>query len=213
MAAARKTKTRPGTRKTAGPEPRTPTRDRLIRAARDIFASSGYKGATTKAIADRAGVAEVTLFRYFPAKKDLMTAVLQGFSSLEIFDDDFKAGLTWDLRSDLIDIAARFCRMTDESTEAMLALITEALRQPDLRKLIAAPPRRQREFLAWYLTEQIERGNCRDLPEVELAAQGFFALFFEYGISRRVYSAERYSTQEVIETFVDLYLCGISPGE
>jgi hypothetical protein len=102
--------------------------------------------------------------------------------------------------------------MTDESTEAMLVSITEAIRQPDLRELIAGPPRRQREFLSWYLAEQIERGNCKTLPDVELAAQGFFALFFEYGISRRVYTPKGPSVEGAIENLVDLYIDGVSPN-
>ncbi|MFP4562660.1 MAG: TetR family transcriptional regulator [Spirochaetia bacterium] len=172
-------------------------RERLILAAREVFASSGYKGATTKAIAEKAGVAEVTLFRHFPSKKDLLIAVLKRYSSLRIFDDDFKASLTWDLRTDLIDIATRFSGMTDESTEANLVSITEAIRQ--------------REFLARYIEEQIRRDNCRELPDVELAAQGFFALFFEYSISRRVYIRKSRPIEGIIENLVDLYIQGINP--
>jgi AcrR family transcriptional regulator len=55
----------------------TPTRSRrsrgeprrlLIEAARGLFNERGYSGATTREIADRAGVSETLMFRYFGSK-------------------------------------------------------------------------------------------------------------------------------------------------
>jgi len=42
-----------------------------LRAAREEFSSKSFAGATTAAIARRADVAEVQMFRYFPSKADL----------------------------------------------------------------------------------------------------------------------------------------------
>jgi AcrR family transcriptional regulator len=46
-------------------------KDRLLSAARAEFGSKSFTGATTAAIARRADVAEVQMFRYFPSKADL----------------------------------------------------------------------------------------------------------------------------------------------
>ncbi|HRY73997.1 MAG TPA: helix-turn-helix domain-containing protein, partial [Spirochaetia bacterium] len=46
--------------------------DRLLKAARSLVARKGYKGATTKEIAEAAGVNEVTLFRNFGTKERLL---------------------------------------------------------------------------------------------------------------------------------------------
>ena len=46
-------------------------KDRLLSAAREEFGSKSFTGATTAAIARRADVAEVQMFRYFPSKADL----------------------------------------------------------------------------------------------------------------------------------------------
>lgn len=48
------------------------TRAALLRAAFELFAERGYDATTTKAIADRAGVTEMTLFRHFPGKASLV---------------------------------------------------------------------------------------------------------------------------------------------
>ncbi len=50
------------------------TRARLIRAAVDLFTTQGFRGTTTPEIAQRAGVAEATIYRHFPSKDALLTA-------------------------------------------------------------------------------------------------------------------------------------------
>ena len=51
-------------------------RQHLIDAALHLFATNGFRGTTTKAIAQAAGVSEGIIFRYFPTKEDLYTAIL-----------------------------------------------------------------------------------------------------------------------------------------
>jgi AcrR family transcriptional regulator len=53
------------------------TRDRIISAARDVIARKGKRGATTREIADVAGVNEATLFRHFGSKEQLIVDVAQ----------------------------------------------------------------------------------------------------------------------------------------
>ena len=59
------------------PSPRKSTKDRLIEAALDLFAEKGVTETTTKAVAERARVNEVTLFRKFGNKHRLMLAVIE----------------------------------------------------------------------------------------------------------------------------------------
>lgn len=52
-------------------------RDRLLKAAHELFTDLGYRATTTKEIAARAHVAELTLFRHFGSKADIFeTSVL-----------------------------------------------------------------------------------------------------------------------------------------
>lgn len=48
------------------------SRDRIVRAAARVFSEAGYRGATTRRIAAAAGVNEVTLFRHFGSKDELI---------------------------------------------------------------------------------------------------------------------------------------------
>src|ERR1700682_4345601 len=53
------------------------TRQRLLDAATEILNRRGIQGATTREIARRAGVHEVTLFRHFKSKEQLLRAILK----------------------------------------------------------------------------------------------------------------------------------------
>ena len=54
------------------------TRQRLLRAALDLYASEGYRGTTTPLIAGRAGVAEGTIYRHFIGKEALLNEAYRG---------------------------------------------------------------------------------------------------------------------------------------
>lgn len=60
------------------PRKRSPeTRDRILIAARSLFAVHGFDGTTTASIARKAKVNEALIFRHFPAKIDLYEAILR----------------------------------------------------------------------------------------------------------------------------------------
>lgn len=52
-------------------------RDRILDAAKKVYAQHGFRGATTRLIAIEAGVNEVTLFRIFGSKAALFQALMQ----------------------------------------------------------------------------------------------------------------------------------------
>ena len=54
-----------------------PTRQQLIDAAAKVYAELGFRGATTRKIAEVAGVNEVTLFRTFGSKANLIDEVIR----------------------------------------------------------------------------------------------------------------------------------------
>jgi AcrR family transcriptional regulator len=80
---------------TSGPSPRSPRRPRgearllLLEAARQVFGARGYTGGSTREIAERAGVSETLMFRYFGSKIGLFREAL--VSPFVEFVDDFNA--------------------------------------------------------------------------------------------------------------------------
>lgn len=67
---ARASQTRPGRR---APD----KKQAILRAASRLFAERGFERTTTKLIAREAGVAEGTIFLYFPTKRDILIALLE----------------------------------------------------------------------------------------------------------------------------------------
>ncbi|KAI7253695.1 hypothetical protein KC345_g11345 [Hortaea werneckii] len=57
-------------------EKMTPKQISILQAAIDIFSDKGFSAAATSEIAQKAGVAEGTIFRYYKTKKDLLLAVV-----------------------------------------------------------------------------------------------------------------------------------------
>lgn len=57
-------------------------RDRLLRAALDLFAEQGYDSTTVAQIVERAGLTRSTFFRHFPDKRDVLTAGQETLSRL-----------------------------------------------------------------------------------------------------------------------------------
>ena len=47
----------------------------IIKAVRKVFAEKGFHGTTTRALADAAGVSEALLFKHFPTKEALFSAM------------------------------------------------------------------------------------------------------------------------------------------
>jgi len=57
------------------------SRERIIAAAAAVYASHGFRGATTRRIAEAAGVNEITIFRQFGSKEALINEALTQMSA------------------------------------------------------------------------------------------------------------------------------------
>ena len=69
----------------AGAAPRTGAADRIVIAARALFAERGYEGVSIRDVADRARVSKANVFHHFSNKMGLYRAVLNDSSSM--FDE------------------------------------------------------------------------------------------------------------------------------
>ena len=60
------------------------TRDRLVRAAREVLERGGYATASVLAIAERAGVSAGAMYRHFPSKAELFIEVFRAAAEGEL---------------------------------------------------------------------------------------------------------------------------------
>ncbi|WP_413580508.1 TetR/AcrR family transcriptional regulator [Bdellovibrio sp. HCB288] len=66
-----------GSRSKTKKRDRSASEERLLQAAEDIFSKHGFKGATTRMIADKAKINESLIGRYFDGKMGLLIALIE----------------------------------------------------------------------------------------------------------------------------------------
>lgn len=160
------------------------TRHRIIQAALQLFGKQGYSQTTTRAIAEAAGVNEVTLFRHFGNKKGLLIACIEAFNAAG-FSAIFESALTGNYAEDILLMAQLQIKDTSENLEILRLLSCDAHNVPELREAMLAGGRGNLARLSRYFQRQIDRGVVRsDLP-AEVLASTFDSLFsssiiFEY---------------------------------
>jgi AcrR family transcriptional regulator len=185
----------------------TPTRERILRAAREVFERNGTRGTTTREVADRAGVNEATLFRHFHNKTSLLDAMREWSIDLAGYDAVFD-GLTGELGKDLTAICLTlYERMMPNQSLIRISLAEEAT-DPDQVPSCLRGPTVIRERLASYLQRHIDSGAITGNP-TQLAAIIVGMTFALVVKSSRVDWGDEASPQKVIPAFVDVFLNGV----
>jgi AcrR family transcriptional regulator len=187
-------------------------RDALLKAAAKAFAESGFRGATTRRIAQDAGVNEVTLFRHFQSKDELLTAALQHYAQQALnrrLPDD-----PVDPRGELL----AWCHDHHRALHRARGLIRRSMGEFDDRPECCAPGmqasiRIARELTA-YLGQLRRRGLARGDADDRAAAAMLMGAIFTDAMGRDT-MPERYpySMRDAVEKYVDLFLRAIGAAD
>lgn len=110
--------------------PKKISQDDLFETAVQVFAERGYDSATTREIAARAGVNEVTLFRRYGSKSDLIRLALDACLSRSAFG---RIVASDNVRRDLIAIVKAYDETVRSYGGAVVTLLVEMARHPELR--------------------------------------------------------------------------------
>lgn len=190
------------------------TRHRILEASAESFQSLGYARTTTQAIATKAGVAEVTIFRHFGDKQKLFQAVAQqigGGPNLEILE----AQLTYDLETDLRLISQHTLRFFIAQQDAIRMLMFESIHFPEMKAALAQNPHGMIELLDSYFQKQIDAGELQSVnPQV--AAQAFMSMIFGYAIGMhpvRELLPAQIPVEEMTAEFVRIFLISLHPSD
>lgn len=110
--------------------------EQFLDAALEVLVQRGYAGATTREIAEVAEVNEVTLFRRFGSKSNLLSAAVE--REAKAFE---AAGVeyTGDLEADLLRVVRFYQQLVRKRGELILMLLAEGPRQSELREVMKAP--------------------------------------------------------------------------
>jgi AcrR family transcriptional regulator len=186
------------------------TRQRILRAATQLFAEAGYAQATTRLIAEAAGVNEVTLFRQFGSKKALLMACVEALNAVG-FTATFTSGLSGVYSEDIHIMAQRQIADMRANLELLRMLLCEARNILELRQVLLEGASSNHERLSRYFQGQIEAGNIRRELSAEALAIAFDSLFsssllFEYVFQDS--ESPRPTIEEILHPLADLFVQG-----
>lgn len=186
-------------------------RRQILIGAAQVFAKKGFHKATTKEIAQAAGVAEGTIYNYFRNKRELLLAMVEmiGTQTLKsiIVDhppDDPKEFLSMIIR-DRIQLIQDFGHL-------MAPLAAEIFSDASLREEVYTHILRPlTELVEQHLQRQIDAGNFRRINPVIItrALMGTLILNSAIKFSGIDTRYEDVSIETLIEEIVSLFLNGL----
>jgi AcrR family transcriptional regulator len=192
-----------------------PDRRRQIMAvAMKLFAQRGFRGTTTRQIAERAGVNEAIVFRHFPRKEDLYWAILD----CKCRSAGWRRQLEADLRASTDDdkafaaIAEGILRRNTEDTTLSRLLLFSALNHHRLsHRFFRTHVASYYEALAAHIRERIRAGELRRVDPL-LAARGFIGMVVYHFLIQELFGGRRYQkfdTRLVARTLAEIWLAGM----
>lgn len=186
----------------------------IMQVAMGLFARQGFKGTTTRQIADQAGVNEAIVFRHFPSKEDLYWSVIESKCRLgerrKRLEHQLRQG--GEDRKVLTDIAEDILQRNwaDPGMSRLLfftALENHRLSHRFFRTYIAE----RYEALEQFIRGRIRAGVFRRVDPL-LAARGFLGMVVYHFLIQELFGGKRYQRfhpRRVAATLTDIWLEGM----
>lgn len=193
--------------------PRKSTKARLIEAALDLFAERGVTETTTKAVAERAQVNEVTLFRNFGNKYRLLLAVIEDsavFAKL-VHALVEQANAKDNIADFLREYARESLRTLNKAPDLVRSIVGEAGNYPrENRMALGKGLSEANRYVAEYLEQAIAAENLESNLSPEQIVNLFNFLLIGYFVIES--STEDYTywseQDDLLESIVTLFLQG-----
>lgn len=182
-------------------------RDRIIGAAAELFSRSGYRGATTRRIAERADVNEVTIFRHFGSKEELIREAIRSVRlPLQALPDEPSS----DPRDELTAWAAHQLRGMTHARSMIRTCMGESEEHPEIMQVALERPTQVRAQLLAYLRALQDRGMAARGTSVEPAASLLMGALFMDAMGRDLMPGMfAYGADQAPGLYVDLMLRAI----
>jgi AcrR family transcriptional regulator len=193
-------------------------REQILEVATGLFAQQGFRGTTTKVIADKSGVTEALIFRHFPSKEELYWTVIERkincAAPLERLLENLEAG------GDDLDVLSRVAlevlerRAKDQTLSRLLlysALEKHELSERFFRNYIA----NYFEVLARFVRQGIAAGRFRNVDPL-LAARGFLGMVVYHSWIQELYRGKEvqdFDLHVVSRTLARIWLQGVQVEE
>lgn len=187
------------------------TKERLLVATLGLISEKGYLGATTREIARKAGVTELTLFRHFGSKEKIFEGVLSRYTFLprlrELVPDLLGVGYV----DALMVIGTEFLGTLRERKALVKIMSTEITVYPEkIRRVYMRFVKEMVRTLAGFFRDLQGRGVVRVFPP-EPAARAFIGMLFTYFKTEEIMRGRTISKREadrIVRDFVHIFAFG-----
>lgn len=187
-------------------------RDKILQAALAVFSEVGFRGATTRRIAQEAGVNEITLFRHFGSKDRLLH---EAISRADFKHPCSQPELPDQPRRPRAELLA-WARAHMSHLQQMRSLMCTCLAEMDAHPEIVprnTPTTESIAHLTRYLKKLKELGFTTTDFDADIVAPAFLGVLFAdvmgRGIMPDVYTR---SPEKTLEGYVDFFLHGMGVG-
>lgn len=178
-------------------------RAQLLDAAVNVFAEVGFRGATTRRIAQVAGVNEVTLFRHFGSKEGLIMEAI--YRSLEALRSEAQLpDEPQDPRAELLDWTTKHYQFLLEHHRLIKAAMAEAQTRPDMSCVGQRVSEHVDVPLQAYIMRLQARGLCAADVDPVVAASTLSGVIFADAMGREIHPAcYSFSEAEAPQRYLD----------
>lgn len=187
------------------------TEDRIINATLLLLDEVGISDITTKKIADEAGVSEVTIFRKFKSKNNLLKIAKKSYTAyfLDKLDDIFKYRETNDLDFYFESIWLDLTSLLDDHLNIIKISMDELREKSKDDKVLSLISNKIIEDLTYIFQKLIDEEKIRKInPKV--AAITVFGVIFEGIILLKLYDEDsNKDINQYAEDFLDIFINGI----
>jgi AcrR family transcriptional regulator len=159
-------------------------RNEILAAAAGVFAQHGFRGSTTRRIADAAGVNEITLFRQFGSKEALILEAMRHLTQsagLETLPD-----VPVDPETELAGWSESFIQHLRLRSAIIRKTMSEIEERPEMIECASYVPRRASNDLCIYLTALKREGWITEKFEPKTAAAMLMGAIFADAMGREI---------------------------
>lgn len=187
------------------------TEQKILDAAIKVFASEGYEGATTRKIAEAAEVNEVTLFRKFQSKENILRAVITINRDiiLKTLESVLRMEKEENIEMCLRTLGMGLMKVMRERVNIMVILISEGRRNPEIAAILESVIQIIVARISEYFEFLIINGKMRN-TDPRTAALTFLCYLSYMSQLRGVISDNVLgSCKEDFDVFIDIFINGI----
>jgi AcrR family transcriptional regulator len=188
-------------------------RRQIVEVALELFSQKGFNGATTKEIADRAGISPAILFRHFPSKEAIYSAILD--HKLRQAAERIRGRLQdaagrKDDRAYFGALAFDMLELYSKDRALIRLLLFSALEGHELSKMYYKTISRQvRDHLRAYIKQRIADGAFRQLDPLA-SSRVFLGMIMHHAQVGALYPYDdvKISNRQMADYFVEVFLDG-----